>query len=345
MLIKSFHRYLGVVLCLIMLSVSLTGVVLVWKKEFLWLTVEGAREGINTDLLASAIDNIEVSYAKDEVIFIQLYSEDLSIHKVFLAGRRYAWHNQHGGKIQVWSGNERWEDFFLDLHHRFLLGNTIGLNIAGFGGLLILPLVIVGLIIWWPRRRFLSRGLFPAKFERSSLIRSHGKIGGVFALPILLLAATGVILVYPVESRSVLLESIGANGPAITQTNSFDISNGMPRWSQLIQLARQKFPESRIRSVQPSSAKSAKRSVNLQQKEGLHRLGRTSLKFYSSGELVIQDELRQARVKRVFGFSYPLHTAKLGLFYRLFVTLVGLAFSLLCLLGFVSYLKGLRNKD
>jgi uncharacterized iron-regulated membrane protein len=43
--------------------------------------------------------------------------------------------------------------------------------------------------------------------------------------------------------------------------------------------------------------------------------------------------------KRIFGFSYPLHTAKLGLVYRLFSTLVGLGLALLSLLGLVSYLK------
>lgn len=339
MSIKLLHRYIGLLLCTIMLTISLTGVLLVWKKEYLWLTLEQAGEPVNTGLLAQAIETIEASYAQDEVIFIQLYSEDLSLHKVFLTDRRYAWHNQRGGKIQVWSGNQRWEDFFLDLHHRFLLGNTIGLNIAGFGGLLLLPLIAFGFFLWWPRRKTLSRGLFPRSRNRVMLIRSHGNIGGVFALPIMLLAITGVILVYPVESRTVLLESIGQGGLATTSLEVFDVSNGMPAWSELIQRARDTFPGSRIRSVQPSSTKSAKRSVNLQQENGWHRLGRTSLTFHGNGELVINDELKQAMAKRVFGFSYPLHTAKLGLIYKLVITLVGLAFALLCALGLMSYLR------
>ncbi|MBL4672334.1 MAG: PepSY domain-containing protein, partial [Arenicella sp.] len=158
MSIKLFHRYIGLLLCLIMLSISITGVILVWKKEYLWLSVDGARQVADPNMLAKAIENIEASYDDGEVTFIQLYSEDLSIHKVFLSDRRYAWHNQRGDKVQVWSGNQRWEDFFLDLHHRFLLGNKIGLNIAGFGGLLALPLLVLGFILWWPRRRLLSLG-------------------------------------------------------------------------------------------------------------------------------------------------------------------------------------------
>lgn len=313
-----------------------------WKKEYLWLSIDGARETVNPSLLPGAIDAIEASYSKDEVTFIQLYSEDLSIHKVFLSGRRYAWHNQQGVQIQVWSGNQRWEDFFLDLHHRFLLGNTIGLNIAGFGGLLLLPLLVLGILIWWPRRRLLTLGLLPRSASRPMLMRSHGNIGGVSALPIFLLAMTGVILVYPSESRTVLLDSIGQNGPATTYVESFDAANGFLSWERLIAISKQKFPESKIRSVQPSSSKSKqglRRSVNLQQKHGWHRLGRTSLKFHERGELVIEDELKQSMAKRVFGFSYPLHTAKLGVLYRLFVTAFGLALSTLCVLGMMSYLK------
>jgi len=343
MSIKLLHRYVGLLLCLIMLTISLTGVILVWKKEYLWLTVDGARDTVNTQLLSTAIEAIETSYESDEVIFIQLHSEDLSIHKVFLAGRRYAWHDQHGRQIQIWSGNQRWEDFFLDLHHRFLLGNTIGLNIAGFGSLLLLPLIVFGLVLWWPRRNMISLGMAPRSLRRGALMQSHGNIGGVFALPIIILAITGVILVYPVESRTVLLGATGQGGAATIQNETYDASNGLPAWSELILIAGEKFPESEIRSVQPSSSKSAKRSVNLQQRDGWHRLGRTSLKFHENGELLIEDELAQPMAKRVFGFSYPLHTAKLGLLYRLLASIVGLAFALLCVFGFMSFLK--RNAN
>jgi uncharacterized iron-regulated membrane protein len=339
MTIKLLHRYIGLLLCLIMLSISLTGVILVWKKEYLWLSVGGAREVLDTGFLASAIDRIENSYATDEVTFIQLYSEDLSIHKVFLTERRYAWHNQRGDKIQVWSGNQRWEDFFLDLHHRFLLGNTIGLNIAGFGGLLALPLLIIGLILWWPRRKLLSLGIKPKSFQRSALMISHANIGAIVSVPILVLTITGVILVYPVESRFVLLESIGADPPAISDRLDYDASDGLPTWSAAIQMAAQKFPQSDIRSVQPSSTKSNKKSVNVQQEDGWHRLGRSSLTFHANGDLIIEDELAQSMAKRIFGFSYPLHTARLGLVYRIFVSLIGLGFAFLSLLGLLSYLK------
>ncbi len=368
MLRKSLHRYLGLALSVILLVISVTGVMLLWKKEYLWLSVDGSREIIAPYQLPNAIETIENHYAENEVLFIQLYSEDLSIHKVFLSDRRYAWHTQHGEFIQQWKANERFEDLILDLHHRFLLGNAVGLNIAGFGGLFGLLLIILGISIWWRRRQTLSNGFMLRRIlSRESLIKgnsvirgrliiSHGNLGAVYAIPFMLLLVTGVILVYPVESRWLVLESTGLMREAnIDKTNFSELSKArgfseiehfegdLVSWHDMIVAARERFPNSQIRSVQPSRLAGpdaiAKRVVSLQQERGWHRLGRTSMTFFADGQVKIRDELKQAMALRVFGFSYPLHTAKLGLLYKLFLTMVGLALALVCLFGIASYFK------
>jgi len=367
MLVKSLHRYLGLCLSIIFLIISVTGVMLLWKKEYLWLSVDGSKEVIAPHELPNAIKAIEDHYADNEVLFMQLYSEDLSIHKVFLSDRRYAWHTQHGEFIQQWKARERFEDLILDLHHRFLLGNKVGLNIAGFGGLLGLLLIVLGVSIWWRRRHTLSKGfmllhIFSREFFvsgkgiRARLIVSHGNLGAVFAVPFIVLITTGVILVYPVESRWLILESTGLKGEAniektsiseLSQTNVVSeiehVDGGLVSWHDMIAIARERFPNSRIRSVQPARIGEAdaiaKRVVSLQQERGWHRLGRTSMKFFVDGRIEIRDELKQAMASRVFGFSYPLHTAKLGLLYKVFLSIVGLALTLVCLFGASSYLK------
>ena len=339
MQLKLIHRYLGLVLSVVMLVISMTGTLLLWKKEFLWLDLVDARQLVDTSLLASAIETIEASYPVDNVVFIQLYSEDLSIHKVFLKDRRYAWHNQQGRLLEQWSSNGRFEDWLLDLHHRFLLGNTVGLQIAGFGGLLLMPLLVMGLIVWWPRRRTLRLGMWPKRLERGSLMRSHGNIGVVVLLPVFMLSLTGVILVYPSESRLVLLNGFGGDTPALVQVENYDTSKGMPSWQTAIETVYQRFPGAKIRSITPSSSKRVSRTIAFQQAAGWHRLGRSSMKYLDGGQLIVKDELQQPLSKRVFGFSYPLHTAKLGLLYKLGITLVGFGFALLCALGLLSYLK------
>lgn len=350
MYLKNFHRYLGLVLCLVMLSISLTGTLLLWKKEYLWLTIEDARQSVDPSMLAQAIERIEASYTDGELTFVQLHSEDLALHKVFLTGRRYAWHNQEGAQLQVWQGNQRWEDWLLDLHHRFLLGNTIGLNIAGFGGLLLMPLLIAGILIWWPRRRTLRLSLLPKTRGRGALMRSHSNLGAVFMLPIFLLTLTGVILVYPVEARWVLLDK---DRKDVTVTSKLSQAKnegasaardalGLPSWSAMFDLAYSRFPGSQIRSLRPASKKNQSRRVNVQQEDGWHRLGRSSIEVDRRGVLRTVDALKQAKRVRLFSFSYPLHTAKLGLVYKLIITIVGLAFSLICVLGLYSFAQSKR---
>jgi len=210
--------------------------------------------------------------------------------------------------------------------------------------LLLLLLIVLGLIIWWPKRSFfrvnsLVPNIWLTIFSRRQLLQRHGDIGSVLALPVFVFGVTGVILIYPIESRTILLDGFGKRAPEVIRIESFDASDGLPVWSEIIEIARHKFPESRIRSVQPSSTNSFKRILNLQQKTGWHRLGRTSLSFSIKGELLIKDELAQARAERVMGFTYPLHTAKLGLFYRVIVTVLGLGFIFLSVLGLIAYLQ------
>lgn len=338
---KSVHRYLGLALCLIMLSISISGVLLVWKREYLWLTIPSARAIVDDRYIANALQKIESTYAKNEVQFVQLYSENLALHKVFLSDKRYAWHSQKGDQLELWTSNERIEDWLLDLHHRFLLGNTIGLNIAGFGGLLLMPLLIIGLFIWWPRRRFLKLGLWPGSFQRGAIMRSHGNLGGVSVLPIFLLALTGVILVYPVESRWFLVDFFTDRQPPIER--SVQVSLEHLAWDSVIAAAGDQFPSSRLRWARPSSEETPNLVVGLQQAGAWNRTGRTSMTFSDNPEVIIVDAFEQPRKERIFGFSYSLHAGKLGLWYRMLLTVFGLALGTLCVFGLLSFLK--RKED
>lgn len=150
-----------------------------------------------------------------------------------------------------------------------------------------------------------------------------------------------MILVYPSESRLLFLDGLGLKKetPVITHTTDYDALNGLPSWGAAINQVYTRFPGSKIRSVTPNSIKHNSRTVAFQQATGWHRLGRSSLKFTINGQLIIKDELEQSIVKRMLAFSYPLHTAKLGLWYKILITFVGIAFSMLCAFGLMSYFK------
>lgn len=334
------HRNLGLPLSIVMLCISVSGTLLLWKKEYLFLDLVEARQNIDLNFLASAVATIDDFYPADELLYVQLYSEGLSIHKAFLTERRYAWHDQKGRHIQTWSQNQRFEDWLLDFHHRFLLGNKIGLQIAGIGGLLLMLLLPLGLIIWWPRRSTFKLGFRMTSLHRGVLMRSHGSLGVLMCFPILVLVATGVILVYPTESRWLLLESTGTHSPTKLIEEPYEASNGLPEWGAMIESAYTRFPGSKIRSITPASSSYPSRTVAFQQQHSWVRIGRSSMKYQADGRLIINDELQQNKAKRLFELSYPIHASKLGWAFKIFLTLVGLCFTAICLMGLVSYVQG-----
>jgi len=277
---------------------------------------------IDTAQQVTAIEKIKSAYPDSNVQLIQLYSEGLSIHKVFLSERRYAWHDQRGNQLQVWTANQRVEDWLLDLHHRFLLG---------------MPLLLVGLFLWWPWRRSFKLIFWPRTSQRPNLMRAHTNLGAVFCLPIMLTVLTGVILVYPSESRFVLVDKFGDSSPPLTQTVT--IEETPFSWRNALTLVTERFPEAQVRWVSTGTEHNAQAVVGIQQAKEWNRLGMSSIRFSSQHDILINDALRQPMAERVFEFSYPLHTAKLGFWYRLLLSSVGLALAGLCLFGLFSFTR------
>jgi uncharacterized iron-regulated membrane protein len=286
---------------------SISGVLLVWKKQYLWLTLNEARHTVieDLDVLGNAIQRIQDSYTNEKIRFIRLYSEDLSLHKVFLTNKHYAWHDQQGRQIQRWTNNERLEDWLLDFHHRFLLDNTIGLNLAGFSGLLLLLLSILGGLIWWPRRATLRLGVWPKSKQRGAFMRSHGNLAVVTMIPVLMIAISGVILVYPNQTNQIL------------------------------------YPNAKIRWISFANRNSPFNVIGIQQTSEWNPSGHTSLHFHSSTAKLEKsiDALRQSHLKSFLNFNYPLHTGKLGLWYQLLLSLFGVALICTIVFALASYVK------
>lgn len=321
-----------------MLNISITGILLVWKPEYLWLSIPQSRAALDYEpaKIGNALNKIQSEYPDGSIKLIQIFSEGLALHKVFLVDKQYAWHDQQGLKIQQWGSNERIEDWLLDLHHRFLLGNTIGLNIAGFGGLLLLPLVIIGIFLWWPRRRLLKLGIFPKQRSRGVIIRSHFNLGSVFFLPILLLGITGVILVYPTQARNILL-------PAKTEARQISSSQHHPdqyisNWQQRLDYAAELYPNSQVHWVTPATAAVSNYSVGVQQADSWNRMGNTTVSFYPDSSVNSVNAMLRTRSERLMDFTYPLHVGRLPLWYRLLLTIFGIALMGVSGMGLWSYL-------
>ncbi len=345
---KKLHRYLGLCLSLVMLVVSITGVMLVWKREYLWVTIPAARElPAQESVFAQAATQIQASYRPNEVLFVRFYAEGLSVHKVFLTDRRYAWHDQYGEQIQVWSSNERFEDWLLDLHHRLLLGNTFGLNAVGIMGLLLVPLMLLGLVIWWPWRRSYRWNLVPKSGRAADVRKSHFETGVVVLVPALVIAITGVILVYPTQARWVLRDNFSEPKPPVLKELGDLGLNAPVTWARAFNQAERRFPKAKIHWLSYPSEGSNKFTIGVQEQGSWNQMGSTSLSIKivdSVPAATVKYQADQGLGSQFLDYSYPLHVGKFPTWYRLILSTVGILLAWLSFLGLIAFYKNRRRK-
>ncbi len=144
---RSVHAWGGAALALLMLLISATGTLLVWKQEYLCLTIPEARLTFvsTTEALANIADATERQFNRDEVLLIEFATAEFPLTKVTLSDSRYAYLDTQGRIVDQWTMNERWEEWLFDLHHRLLLGNR-GLVIAGCAAMVMIVLLIAGVV-------------------------------------------------------------------------------------------------------------------------------------------------------------------------------------------------------
>ena len=349
--IIKIHRYLGLSISLIVLLISLTGVLLVWKKEFLWVAIAPSRElpaiDIKLDDAALAIVN---SYDQNEVLLARFYFEGLSLHKVWLKDQRYAFHDQFGQQIQVWEGNERFEDWLLTLHSRLLAGDFLGKNTIGLTGLSVLVLVILGLFMFWPRRKSYSFNLFPQSTRYQHIRKSHGEVGLTIFLPVVVVAITGVVLIYPTESRTILRDGFSEPPPLVKtsiQPKQHQFSSQQPEpplWFSAFKIAEERFPDSQIKWLSFPSKDLGTFAIGVQEPSSWDRMGRTQIRYEGEDVWTLQRQSDQRVAHTLFDFFYPIHSAKLPFWYRGLLSLTGFLLAWLSFLGIVAFFERRSNK-
>jgi len=338
LIVKFLHRYIGLLVCGFLFAISVTGSLLLLKREYLWISMPEARASIDYSLLAGALKSIQEHY-HGESIFVQLHSANLSIHKVFLPKRQYAYFSQNGTLLKTWQGNGTLEDWLLDFHHRFLLGNTIGLNMAGASGLLAIPLALIGLFLWWPYRRFWKLKLrFSAKHSYAR--NSHSNLGVVLVAPLLLIAFTGVILVYPTESRWLLQNGFSANKPKPVlvekELTAISTESDSSLIGYQIAYALNEFPDAKLRWMQTSTNANKERVIGLSQQGAWDTTGKTSIRFHDK-LVTIKNARKQSTKVRAVDLSYALHIGDFHFLYRLFLFFIGLSLCALTFFGLRSF--------
>lgn len=346
------HAWGGFILSLMLVLISATGTLLVWKKEYLWLTIPEARssEVFTNEMAAEVVRSAEEKFGENDILLVQFGSENLSLHKVFLSGSRYAYLDNRGQLVDLWLLNERAEEWLYDLHHRLLLGN-VGLLISGFAAIGMLALLPFGLIAWWPKRRGFSWRVIKAGWTRPLLMATHRNLGVLAILPITILLITAVVLSFPEQSQKVLVEpaSFSESYSALFEETSDQLS-GTDQAEYEVAFARALggFDDAELSSLRVPNDASSYVLIGIEQSGDWNLLGLSRVYIdQPSGYMDMRlDAKKLPNLEKLYHLAYPLHTGKADrLWYRLVLTAVGLSMLALSMLGFLSFIKKLNSRS
>lgn len=339
------HRWLGGLVGLGLAVLGLSGTVLLWKPW--WVGVAQVQRA------ASAAEQLAIVTAAERLGagHVTLPSAEFGVAQAGLPDGGGA-HLGHDGRLlarwtSVWDRPETW---LFDLHHHLLMGHN-GEIISGWLGLAALLFVLTGLILWWPTRRTFQWRALPARLTRPAIIRHHRDIGVVLALPILLAAGTGALMVLKPLADAVLAPLSPPAAVAAWQAKPPEPAKGAaPDWPRLLAAAQRRFPAAQPRIIIWPKAPGGLVQMRLRQPAEWHPNGRTSLWLDGSGQvLMARDAMLAPLALRAQHALYPLHAARMAgsamsLPLRLLLSIAGLGLTLLGSLAVVSFWQGRMQK-
>lgn len=342
---RTLHAWGGALLSLLMLLISVSGTLLVWKEDYLRLAIPQARERFEPTpaALAQIATAVEAQFDRNEIVLLEFPTKHFAIARVLLADNALAYVDARGRLIGRWSVNERFEDWLYDLHHRLLSGQA-GLLIVGSAAIAMIVLVGAGAVAFWPLRRGFRQGVWPTTLTRPHLLRAHRNLGVIVGLPLLLSLITGVVLSFPAQTERLLLKPFRDESYDATFEANLDGISGQHTgdWLPAIRRAAASFPGAEIRTAQMPNALSEYRIIGLRQPGELNAQGID--KVYIDAQLGHMDVRIDTRAfplpERLFQASYPLHTARLdSMPYKILLTLSGLLISALSILGLTAFIR------
>ncbi|MBI1403330.1 MAG: PepSY domain-containing protein [Porphyrobacter sp.] len=343
------HRWAGGLVGLGLAVLGVTGAVLLWKPWWVSVAQEARAPGPDETLA------IIVAAQRIGANNVTLPSADFGVAQAGLPGGGGAYLAHDGTVLARWP--DAWgrpETFLFDLHHHLLMGET-GEVLSGWLGLAAILFCVTGLILWWPTRRTFRLRALPPRMTRPAIILHHRDIGAVFALPILLAAGTGALMVLKPLAEAVLAPlspsaEVAAWQAPPPKTAEDAPTAQRPDWPALLAAAQARFPDGAVRILSWPKAPGEAVTIRMRRPSEWHPNGRTTLRLAADGTVLsARDAPAAPRALRASHALYPLHSTRiadsaLALPLRIVMTLAGVGLALLGSLAVVTFWRGMARK-
>lgn len=360
----ALHLYVGLILCIPLILVGLTGSVLVYEDEIQgWLNpgqiVRTANVGpiASLDRLAAAAQTAAPPGAR--VASLSLPREDGFPATVGFGGGR-------GGLtmlldpvsaeiVATRNGPPRapglMRDIFL-LHANLLYGGD-GRAIVGWLGIAMCAIGLTGLIVWWPRRGRAAQAFTVTRgISGRRLLSELHSVTGIWSLVIFLVVSfSGVYLAFPQQTNTTIRILFQTEPPANAVRDLRVVPDGLVALplDRIADIARAAAPDSTVRSIAIPAQPDLPYRVALAP-DGITSDGGPTIGVYvdpyAGTTLVVLDPRIYPLGEKIVAWQRPLHEGEgLGPVFKFLVFLSGLLPLMFSVTGVWMWLKGRGRRN
>jgi uncharacterized iron-regulated membrane protein len=363
--LRIIHRWVGLVLALIVAAVAVSGGLLLLRGPYERAMYPSLAKPFTTPLAtpfataalereAAVVASIEARFRNDGgVRTIKFPRDGANAFHVYLDDESEAFIDpERGDLIARWTWRDSLPAFLFELHAHLLAENA-GKTVNGVVALFMLFLTLTGVILWWPRKSgaFRLRRSLPRNVSSGELLRSHAASGAIAAIPILVFAATGAAIVFYTPAAAALSAMFDHRTPikpdavvAPAPARNGDAAEMRP-WAERLARVRTTFPDGDLVMYSPGHGKNAAQSFRLRLPGEWHPNGRSYVLLNPYDGTVAQsiDARQQGLGTRIAHAIYPVHAATVGgLPYLLFTIAAAVGLAWLSIGGAAAWIQKYR---
>lgn len=336
------HRYMGLVLAVLLFVSGCTGAAITFSSEIdsalnpSLRQVEPQAPKVTIDEFAANGRQALPDHSIRLIAFPEASGEAVEVW--YRGSRMRAYMNPFSGTVLgVRDTHNSLVGTLVDLHINLFAGDA-GKVVIGWLGVATIPLIMLGLWLWWPKRSRWGQA-FKVKWDAAPVRvwwDTHKVVGAIASAFLLTIAITGgAMALFDSVTEPLFVAATGEGATKPTPLSSRS-TGALASLDVMVSQARAIYPEGQLtRIVMPAGSQGAV-AVRMRLPGEIHQLGRTFIFFDQyEGKLLRNDNIFEANsAARIYSWMYPLHTGFYGgTATRLLNVLFGLSLAFLGLSG------------
>ncbi|MEO9891385.1 PepSY-associated TM helix domain-containing protein [Aurantibacter sp.] len=352
-ILHKVHLYLGLAIGCIFFIIAFSGAIYTWEPEIATIIYKQKVKPKNTSFVK--VSTLKANMVKElpngdfRGVLFQGRAKTANVLLYVPGTYYYAYMDPYSGQlIHLQDMKKGWLNILKMLHRNLLLGD-VGKQIVHWVTLLALIMVLSGIVLWWPNKKFKRKNHFTIKWASRSVKLNydlHNVLGFYASWIGVLVILTGVFWGFKsfrnVIKSTVTKKEIAYALPKSDTTVNFGTHNIQIMVDSLANNFLSNKPDTFMRISFPHKATDP---IVMTMPDVLNRVHRTNNYYFDqyTGKLIqgkFENGLynESSAFKTINGLTYDIHLGNLGGFFgRLIVCLTSLVMASLPITGFIIW--------